>query len=679
MSPKYTNALIRETSPYLLQHAHNPVHWRAWSQDALSEAGDKNKLLIVSIGYSACHWCHVMEHESFEDEEVAEVMNADYISIKIDREERPDVDAIYMSAVQLMTGQGGWPLNVILLPDGRPVWGGTYFAKDNWMDALQQIAQLQRDDHKKLTAYADRLEKGLKDTSIIKFKGATPAFTKDAIAAHVTHWSQSFDHEMGGMNRAPKFMMPTNYEFLLRYCFHVNDKNLYQFINLTLSRMAFGGIYDQVGGGFSRYSVDTKWHIPHFEKMLYDNAQLLSLYSKAYRFTKNESYKETVYGTVAFLKREMLDQTGAFYAALDADSLNAEGKLVEGAYYVWIIKELQELVTTDFELFKNYYNINDYGHWEHGRYVLIRRGDDSAFAKEHDLTLTDLKAKKEVWKELLLRFRETRPAPRLDDKILTGWNALAITGLVEAYKTFQENEFLELALQTAQFIIDHQLKNDGSLYRSHKNNKSSINAYLEDYAAVIEAFINLFEASMQQEWLERSHKLIDYVLAHFSNAEHTIFYFTSDQDPSLILRTVEQQDNVIPSSNSIMAKNLFRMGQLTSNEEFIEQSRMMVATVYEDVQNYPPAYANWMDLLLNMTYPYHEIVITGKNAGLNLGEMQKKYIPNAVFAATLKASDQLDLFKNRWDEHADYIYICTGQSCKLPVNNVDNALSLLEN
>lgn len=677
MSPKYTNALIHETSPYLLQHAHNPVNWQAWDATLLKQAGQENKLLLMSIGYSACHWCHVMEHESFEDESVAKVMNDNYIPIKIDREERPDIDSIYMSAVQLMTGQGGWPLNVIILPDGRPVWGGTYFPKDNWIDALQQIAQLYSENPQKVTEYADRLEKGLQETSIIVPSKQKTIFDKKTIAEYVSQWSQSFDHKLGGMQRAPKFMLPTNYEFLLRYAFHEKDKNLSDFVHQTLRQMAFGGLYDQIGGGFSRYSVDKKWHVPHFEKMLYDNAQLLSLYSKAYRLQKNALYKETVYGTIDFLNREMLDKTGAFYAALDADSLNKQGKLEEGAYYVWTQQEIEELISTDLDLFKDYYNINAYGLWEKGNYVLIRQGDDDAFAKAHEISLEELQSKKEKWKSVLLRFREKRPAPRLDDKLLTGWNGLLITGLVEAYKTFSEERFLTQALNIGAFILNHQLKEDGSLYRNHKNGKSSINAYLEDYAAVIEGFINLYETTAEFKWLENAQSLTAYVVDHFTNADNQLFYFTSDQDPALILRTVEYQDNVIPSSNSMMAKNLFRLGHLTTDNQLVERARQMADAILPQLERYPAAHANWMDLMLNYSYPYHEIALTGKNAKKLLAEMLQKYIPNAVFAATESSETDLDLFNDRWKENENLIYVCTDHSCQQPVPEVKNAISLL--
>ncbi|MGB3773979.1 MAG: thioredoxin domain-containing protein [Leeuwenhoekiella sp.] len=678
MKYKYTNALIDETSPYLLQHAHNPVDWRAWGDEAHKDAKEEGKLMIVSIGYSSCHWCHVMEHESFEDSSVAQIMNDNYIPIKVDREERPDVDNIYMNAVQLMTGQGGWPLNVITLPDGRPVWGGTYFPKENWMDALKQIADIYTNDPGKLEEYATKLEQGLQGMGVVALKEGPLEFDKSLLNTSIEKWSKSFDTVQGGMRRAPKFMMPNNYGFLLRYASQENDKETADFVHITLQQMAYGGVYDQIGGGFSRYSTDMKWHIPHFEKMLYDNAQLLSLYSEAYLDRPESLYKETVYGIVDFLKREMLDDSGGFYSALDADSMNAENKLEEGAYYVWTKDELNQLLGEDNNLFAAYYNINNYGFWENDNYVLIRQDEDKSFAKEHDMTVSDLAEKKEKWHKILLNARAEREVPRLDDKILTGWNGLTISGLTAAYKSFNEPEFLNLALKNANFIIESQIKEDGSLYRNHKDGVSTINAYLEDYASVIESFIALFEATTDKKWLNNAEKLTGFALKHYENSENGMLYFTSDQDPELIMRNVEYQDNVIPSSNSIMAKNLFKLGHLTYNPQYIEQSGKMLLNVSGEIDTYPAGYSNWMNLMLNFTDPFYEIVIMGKDAKEKLKKLNNYYIPNAVIAATDENEEYLDLFEGRWDDQNTWIYICTNNSCKLPVATVDEALTMLK-
>lgn len=674
---KHTNDLINETSPYLLQHAHNPVNWCAWSDDVLAVAKKENKLLIISIGYSSCHWCHVMEHESFEDESVAQVMNENYINIKVDREERPDVDAVYMNALQLMSGRGGWPLNIVALPDGRPVWGATYLPKENWVDALQQIATLKTTKPDQLTNYASRLDEGLKQMSLVAINEDKVDINTAMIDSAVAKWSQQFDFRLGGMRRAPKFMMPNNYEFLLRYGIQQENDDVLRFVKTTLELMAYGGVYDQIGGGFSRYSVDEKWHVPHFEKMLYDNAQLLSLYSKTYKAEPAELYKETVYQTIDFIKREMLDSCGGFYSALDADSLNSKNKLEEGAYYVWKKDELKQILDQDFELFAAYYNINDYGYWEHGNYVLIRQDSDADFIEEHGLNAADFTSKKSKWHSDLLAVRDKRARPRLDDKILTSWNGHMITGLVNAFEAFGESQFLQLAENTGNFILEKALRSDRGLNRTFKNGTSSINAYLEDYAAVIEGFLKLFDATGEQSWLDHANQLTDHVIAHFAHEKNNMFYFTSSKDTALITRNIEYLDNVIPASNSIMAKNLFKLGHLTGNKNHPDRAAAMLNDLNSEITTYASSYSNWLDLAMSFTNPFFEVVITGPDAKEYYRELAQKYIPQAVFALSEKENDNLSIFKNRFSNEETKIFVCQDNTCKLPVKSVAEALELL--
>ena len=433
---KYTNDLINETSPYLLQHAHNPVNWKAWNPETLELAKKENKLIIVSIGYSSCHWCHVMEHESFEDEEVAAIMNEHFISIKIDREERPDIDQVYMNAVQLLTGRGGWPLNCITLPDGRPIWGGTYFPKENWKSALNQISKVYAETPEKAIEYAEKLTEGVKKSDLVTINTKEAKFTLNDLQLAVSNWKQRIDFDLGGNKSAPKFPMPNNYQFLLRYAIQSGDQEILNFVNTSLTKMAQGGIYDQIGGGFARYSTDVKWHVPHFEKMLYDNGQLVSLYAEAYQATKNNLYKKTVFQTLEFIERELMDEEGVFYSSLDADSTTKTGELEEGAFYVWTEADLKSILDTDYELFSAYYNINNYGYWEHDNYVLIKNETDEAFAKNHSISINALDKKVTSWQKLLLKERAKKDQPRLDDKSLTSWNALMLKGYVDAYKVF---------------------------------------------------------------------------------------------------------------------------------------------------------------------------------------------------------------------------------------------------
>lgn len=675
----HTNDLTKETSPYLLQHAHNPVNWKAWNDASLQEAKDQDKLLLISIGYSSCHWCHVMEKESFEDSLVANVMNKSYVNIKVDREERPDVDNVYMNAVQLMTGHGGWPLNAVALPDGRPIWGGTYFPKEDWMSSLEQIAELYKKDPRKLVEYADKIEDGIKTMDIITPNPNTPNFKTDDLQNAIQSWARTWDTKQGGLNRAPKFMMPNNFHFLLRYGYQNQDKEILEYVNTTLERIAFGGVNDQVGGGFSRYSTDTKWHVPHFEKMLYDNAQLVSLYSDAYLATQNELYKETVYQTLSFIAREMTTEQGGFYSALDADSLDKTGVLEEGAYYVWNKEELQALIGEDFLLFKEYYNINSYGKWEKDNYVLIRQDLDDTFIKEHKLSATSFQSKKKKWQEVLLRFRESeRPCPRLDDKVLTGWNSLMTKAYADAYRVFNEEAFLNTALKNANFILTQMKRSDGGLNRTYKDGKSTINAYLEDYAATIDTFISLFEITTDTKWLEEAKQLTDYTFKHFKNEENSLFYFTSDQDTKLITRNIEYLDNVIPASNSMMAKNIFTLSHYYLDRKYTTTAATMLNNIQADMIKYPSSHSNWMDMMLNYTQPYYEIVVVGKDAPAILKELNSFYIPNKLIAAASTQSKQ-EIFKGRYLENNTLIYVCINNRCKLPVKTIAEAITLIKN
>lgn len=674
---KYTNELINETSPYLLQHAHNPVNWFPWNDKALKAAKNQKKLIVISVGYSACHWCHVMEHESFEDTEVADLMNEHFINIKVDREERPDVDQVYMNAVQLMTGRGGWPLNVVALPDGRPVWGGTYFPKEQWMQALQQIQKLYNQQPEKLEEYASKLNDGIQQMELIP-KNESPADFKGSILKEsVNAWSENFDHKRGGLNYAPKFMMPNNYHFLLRYAYQKEDKELQEFVNLTLNRMAKGGIYDHIGGGFSRYSVDADWHVPHFEKMLYDNGQLVSLYADAYLITKNPLYKETVEETLEFVKEELTGKNGNFYSALDADSQNSQGELEEGAFYVWQKDELKSLLNDDFNLFSDYFNINNYGYWENKNYVLIRSTDKTEFLEKHQVSKKELEAKISSWKSLLKNERNKRSKPRLDNKSLTSWNAIMLKGYLDAYHVLGKDEYLQIAKKNANFILEKQLTPDGGLYRNFNKNKSNINGYLEDYAHVIQAFLDLYEITFDKKWLISARDLSNYTIDHFYNDANGMFYFTSNEDEDLISRTMEVRDNVIPASNSVMAKNLFKLGLHFLNERYQNMSKQMLNQVKKDLIDYPSGHSNWLDLMLNFTNPYYEMVIVGEDALKKSEELQMTYIPNKLLAGDIKESN-LPLLENRFNEDETLIYVCENNTCRYPVKTIREAIDQLD-
>jgi hypothetical protein len=673
---KFTNHLITETSPYLLQHAHNPVNWYAWNDETLALAKKENKLLLISIGYSSCHWCHVMEDESFEDVAVAAVMNEHFINVKVDREERPDIDQVYMNAVQLMTGSGGWPLNCIALPDGRPIWGGTYFRKEAWIKVLSQIGDLHKKDPQKIIEYAEKLTAGVQQSGLVTLNKNEALFTTAYVNNTVEKWSIYFDDNLGGMKKAPKFPMPNNYHFLLRHAFQNNDTKLADYVNTTLTKIAHGGIFDQVGGGFSRYSVDAKWHIPHFEKMLYDNGQLVSLYADAYLITKNELYKETVYNTLTFVERELLHKNGGFYSSLDADSLNDKNELEEGAFYVWTKEALQQLIP-DFDLFSDYYNINSFGFWEHKNYHLIRNASDDEFSKKHQISTEKLKGKIVTWKEILLKERAKRERPRLDDKILTSWNALMLKGYIDAYRVFDDNHFLEIALKNASFLEKNILKEDGSLFHNFKNEKATINGYLEDYATIIDAYISLYEVTLNEKWLTLSKNITATALDHFFDNKSKMFFFTSDKDTQLIARKMETEDNVMPSSNSMMAKNLFKLSHYYDNDYYAKTSKQMLSNMTDNIQNYGSAYSNWLDLYSNFTEGYFEIAISGKEAQLRLKEINQYYIPNKLICGST-TENELPLLKSRFVDGKTLIYVCENKTCQLPTEHTDEALKQLQ-
>ena len=667
------NELQHETSPYLLQHANNPVHWKAWNTNSLALAKKENKLIIISIGYSACHWCHVMEHESFEHHEVAKVMNNSFINIKVDREERPDIDAVYMKAVQVMTGQGGWPMNVVALPDGRPIWGGTYFRRNDWINALEKLQEIYTHNPETIMDYAEKLHDGLKSLSLIQTNPARSDFNFDLLDKLIAKWQKSFDWEFGGMARAPKFMMPNNYEFLLRYGYQTNNQSLLEFVDLTLNKMAYGGLFDTVDGGFSRYSVDMKWHVPHFEKMGYDNGQLVSLYANAYKLTHNPLYKKVIEKTLTFIEREWLTPEGSFYAALDADSLTTDNKLEEGAFYVWTKEELQTILLDDFDLFSIVFNINSFGHWEHGNYVLIQNQSLNEIANQQNISLERLEQKKKTWEQQLYLEREKRSKPRLDDKCLTSWNAILLKGFTEAYKALGNRNYLDIALENAEFIVKKVWSEDGHLFRTYKNGKATINGYLEDYAHVIQGFIGLYEVTLDENWLRHAKQLTDYCFDNFYDEKAQFFSFTSKKDNQLITDHFEVEDNVIPAANSVMASNLFHLSIYFNNSYYETICQQMIQNIVPTI-DYPAAFSNWLNVYFNFSEQNKELAVCGDKASDYLAKLHQNYLPNVVFAGTTKHSN-LPFLENRFSETETLFYRCQNKTCDLPSTDFEEIIS----
>ncbi len=669
----FTNSLIKETSPYLLQHAHNPVNWHPFSAKIFEIAKAENKPILISIGYSACHWCHVMEHESFEDSEVANIMNENFINIKVDREERSDVDMLYMQAVQLMTGRGGWPLNCFVLPDGRPFYGGTYFRKTQWIEVLNNLINLYKLESNKVLEYAEALTNGIKQAELISTSNKIDTLlTKELIQLSVKKWKTQLDEEHGGPNKAPKFPMPCNYQFLLRYAILEKDNALLNQVNLTLKKMAFGGIYDQLHGGFSRYSTDIIWKVPHFEKMLYDNAQLISLYTEAYNLTKNPLYKEIACDTLQFIENEWYKAEGYFYSAYDADSDGEEGK-----FYVWNQLDLKDLLGENFDVFSDYFEINDKGYWEHGNYILMRSENQIQLLTKFNLTKNELDHIILTCKNSLKQEAKSRLKPSLDDKTITSWNALICSAYSKAYLSFGEIKYKEIALTSINFITSQLTLVDGKLYRTYKNKCAKIDGFLEDYAFTIEALINVYLISQNQEFLNKAYNLCELTLSLFQNKESDFLFYTNNLSTDLILRTSEISDNVIPSSNSQMAHNLFMLGNYFGNTEWINRSEKMLSNLLEEFKNYGAGYSHWGSLALCYSYPFKEISIVGKHVNENLIQLYKHGVTNAIFTVSETNSD-LPFLKNRYVENQTLFYVCENNTCYSPTKSLAETILQLE-
>jgi len=666
--PPFTNQLVHESSPYLLQHAHNPVNWYPWGEEALEKARSENKLIIVSIGYAACHWCHVMEHESFENEEVARYMNAHFVAIKVDREERPDIDQVYLNAVQLITGRGGWPLNCILLPDGRPIFGGTYFPGEQWIDMLSKVRHFVKEDPEKAEQQAKAVTEGVQSSEMIYINADTTDFLLDDLNDIFSAWKSNLDYTQGGYTGAPKFPLPVGYRFLLHYYYLTQNEDALRAVTLTLNKMAGGGIYDQVGGGFARYSTDASWKAPHFEKMLYDNAQLVSLYSSAFQQTREINYKMIVSETLDFIQRELTSDEGGFYASLDADSEGEEGK-----FYVWKQSELVQILGDQADLIMEYYNVKENGNWENDQNILYRSDEDKLLSDQYKITENDLKKEVLKAKEILLKERMKRIPPALDDKIITSWNALMLKSCIDAYTVFDNKIYLELAMRNAHFINTKIRQADYRLYRNYKNGKASINGFLDDYAFTVAAFIALYQSTFDEKWLEDAKLLADYAIAHFYDIHSGMFFYTSDLDPELIARKMETSDNVIPASNSEMAKNLFILGHYFCSDDFISKSRKMLDNVKQNTLNGGPYFANWDILMSWFASPPYEVAILGNEYETRLKEFHRYYLPD-VFLSGGKKEGRLSLHEGKLVDGQTTIYVCQDKTCRMPVTEVQEAL-----
>lgn len=659
---KHTNALINETSPYLLQHAHNPVNWYPWGKEALDKAQEEDKLILISVGYSACHWCHVMERESFEDSTAAAIMNEHFVCIKVDREERPDIDQIYMDAVQMMNGSGGWPLNCFALSDGRPIYGGTYFSKADWMKVMQTLIDLKTNQPERLQTFAEELTKGLQkmDELLPQVASSVEIEKWDTM---VNDWQNQWDYELGGPNRSPKFPISNNYEFLLHYAEVNQNDSIKDYVHNTIGHILAGGIYDQVGGGIARYSTDMEWKVPHFEKMLYDNAQLLTLLAKAHRESKNPDYERAIRQTIGFMEREWKAESGGYYSAFDADS---EG--IEGKYYVWTKDELKNALGGDYEAAAQIFEFGEEALWE-DNLILLRNESHHEMAAVLEMELTSYWELLDTIEQKLMAAKNLRVKPGLDNKILTSWNALLVQGLAQSHRALGDETHKKMALELGEFLWENMYVN-GKLYRNYANGKARISGYLEDYAFAMECFIELYQISFDEIWLQRAETLMQIVMKEFSNDDNLLFYFTSSEGESLITRKIDVTDNVVPSSNSSMAKVLFQLGTLLDRSEWRERAEEMLKIIQSDL-TFGQNHSNWSTLALWMSEPYYEVAITGPEFLTVSRSMDSSYLPQVILLGGTEGS--IPLLEGKFFDETT-IFVCQNKTCQLPVNEVSEAL-----
>ncbi|MBK5279466.1 MAG: thioredoxin domain-containing protein, partial [Bacteroidia bacterium] len=609
-SEKHQNRLAQASSPYLKEHADNPVDWYEWGTEALERATREGKPLIISIGYASCHWCHVMERESFMDTAVARLMNENFVSIKIDREERPDIDQIYMNAAQLISGKGGWPLNAFALPDGKPFYAATYFPKEQWKKILNQILAAYKKDNGNVLKQAESLTKGIQQYEVITIPVDSVASYNHKIYEDIFPSLETvIDYKSGGFSGAPKFPMPAVWEFLLQHHYLTGNKKALDAVVITLDEMANGGIYDQLAGGFARYSTDADWKVPHFEKMLYDNGQLVCLYAHTYQVTKDQKYADVITKTLDFIKSDLTNPDGGFYSSLNADSEGEEGK-----YYVWTKSEIENVLEKKAaELFIEYYQVTDVGNWEDSKNILFVKDKIEVVAKSHLITTEELAKIILEAEAILLKERKKRVSPSLDDKVLTSWNALMLDGYLGAYFALGKSEYLQIALVNARFLEKNMMRPGGQLWRNHKDGKSSIDAFLDDYALLAKAYVRLYEATFDIHWLELARSITDYATDHFRDSRSGMFYYTSDDSEFMVARKMELTDNVIPSSNSVMAEVLYRLGEYFDQDEYRNFSKAMLSQVSKDVATSGAYYANWARLMGLVTFESFDVAIMGED------------------------------------------------------------------
>ncbi|MFZ9589617.1 MAG: thioredoxin domain-containing protein [Chitinophagaceae bacterium] len=676
---KYTNKLIHETSPYLLQHAHNPVDWHPWGEEALQKAKQEEKPILVSIGYAACHWCHVMEKESFEDERTAVIMNQHFVCIKIDREERPDLDHLFMDALQAIAGNGGWPLNMFLTSEGKPFYGGTYFPpkrvynRHSWQEVLIQIQQAYQTRRPEIEDQANNLVEYLtKSNQTVGFKADVVigvAIDKEQCDKVFQAIMTMSDKEFGGFGKAPKFPQTFTIQYLLRYAHFTGNKEALQQAELSLKSMMRGGIYDQIGGGFCRYSTDATWLAPHFEKMTYDNALLLVVLSEAYQLTKEPEYKQAAIQTVDFMKREMMSEQAGFYAALDADSEGEEGK-----FYTWTQKEFVEVLQEDATIMAEWFDVTEEGNWE-GVNILRTKKSLDAWRSEHKLSEEEALNKIKQSVNLLLSARNKRIRPGTDDKVILGWNALFNHALVKAAIAFEVPEWLEVAEVNMQVLLNiFQTNGEIAWLHTFKNDKAKYPAFLDDLAYLVQALLALYEPTGKLSYLENARSIISYLHANYADEEEVFFYFTHAHQKDILVRKKDIYDGAMPSGNAIMAWNLYKAAILLGEEKWKQQSLQMLERLNDGVLKYPNSFGIWANLMLEVAQGTHEILVLGPKAKQEGKALLNAYLPNKVVMLSNEINEQYPLMLHKSLEERTTFYVCRDYTCQLPLFSSEETL-----
>ncbi len=681
---KHTNRLIHETSPYLLQHAHNPVDWYPWGEEALTRAKQEQKPILLSIGYSACHWCHVMERESFENEEIAAVMNELFINIKVDREERPDLDEIYMNAVQIMTRQGGWPMTVFLTPDLKPFYGGTYYpptdryGRPGFPKVMHAVAEAFSGQNTQVLQQADQITAHLAQMSNV-VDPHHHELTEELMTNAFQNYRSQFDSHHGGFGNAPKFPPSMGLPFLLRYWHHSGNANALEMVELTLEKMARGGMYDQLGGGFHRYSTDAHWLVPHFEKMLYDNAQLVVAYFEAYQATQKPFYRDIATETLDYIIREMYDaENGGFYSTQDADS---EG--VEGKFFVWEPNDVEDIIGEEnAEIFCEYYDITPQGNFE-GENILNVQAPPDILARKLRMDLGELEALLADGKQKLFEAREKRIKPGLDDKILTSWNGIMIRGMALGYQLTGKPEYLETCEKSAEFVLTTLSQDNGLLLRTYREGKSHLNAYLEDYSYFIAGLIALYEASFEPKWLTEAERLAHLMIDQFGDDAGDGFFFTGKSHETLIVQSKSAYDGATPSGASMAIHSLLRLAKHLDNPEFHDKAVETLLLYFHQMEGMPSGSGQLLCELAFLLSTPKEIAIVGPKGDAKteamLAALHSTYQPNKIVALSESADGQtLPLLagKTQVDDTAT-AYVCENYACQAPTTDVEAFVELL--